>query len=142
MQVFCIFELTAELRAFFTTLRQIPHPMKKVIYTLFLAALGFSAEAQINVTDNQLDAVITPETSREELWAITTAFREQGVEMRYDRINFDSNMQLTAINIGIKYGDLEPVWYQTDDLVGDGQVKVIVRPNASSDKVCVSPTCD
>lgn len=116
--------------------------MKKVIYTLFLAALGFSAEAQINVTDNQLDAVITPETSREELWAITTAFREQGVEMRYDRINFDSNMQLTAISIGIKYGDLEPVWYQTDDLVGDGQVKVIVRPNASSDKVCVSPTCD
>lgn len=116
--------------------------MKKVLYTLFLAALGFSAEAQINVSDNQLDALITPETSREELWAITTAFREQGVEMRYDRINFDSNMQLMAINVGIKYGELEPVWYQSTDLMADGQVKIIIRPNAASDKVCVSPSCE
>lgn len=116
--------------------------MKKVLYTLFLVVLGLSAEAQINISDNQLDAVITPETSREQLWAITTAFREQGVEMRYDRINFDANMQLMAINIGIKYGEMEPVWYHSTDLVSDGQVKVIIRPNATDEKVCVGPACE
>ncbi len=116
--------------------------MKKVLYTLFFAALGLSAEAQINVSENQLDAVITTDTSREQLWAITTAFRDHGIEMRYDRINFDNNMQLTAINVGIKYGQLEPVWYQSTDLTTDGQVKIIIRPNATSDKVCVGPSCE
>ncbi len=118
--------------------------MKKLFFILALGFVGFNAQAQaeISVTDDRIEAVITPETSRMNLFEMLTALAEHGIEMRYDRFNYTPEWKLERINLAIKYGNDDPVVFQTDDMMGIGQIKIVVRPNEDTDKVCVSPNCD
>lgn len=118
--------------------------MKKLlIAALSLFALSFSADAQVTVEDNKIEAVITPETSREQLFEIRNALLPHGLEMRYDQIQWNAEQQLMTINLRVKGQANEVQSYSTQNLPAEGGVRIVFRtdvPDGSA--LCVSPTCE
>lgn len=125
-----------------TNLRQILFAMKKALILLMIGCASYAASAQISVSNERIEAVITPDTQRMELWEMSQALDQHGIVMRYDRINYTADWKLTAINLGVKFGEGEFISFFTGDLMGDGQVKIVVKPLDATDQVCVSTECE
>ena len=115
--------------------------MKKMFLFAVVALAATALSAQITVSPTQIEGVITPDTQRMELFEMSQAFEAQGVTMRYDRINYTTDWKLTAINLAVKFGDGEFVTYSTEELMDQGEVRIVIKPQAA-DKVCVGTDCE
>lgn len=118
--------------------------MKKIIIAaLCIFALSYSADAQVTVEGNTIEAVITPETSRQQLFEIVTALKPLGLEMRYDQIQWNNEQQLMSINVRVKGEATSIQSYATQNLVGDGNIRIVFRTDAPAESaLCVSPSCE
>jgi hypothetical protein len=118
--------------------------MKKiVIAALSIFALSYSADAQVTVENNKIEAVITPETSRQQLADIRNALLPHGLEMRYDQIQWNPQQQLTAINVRVKGEGTSVQTFTTQNLAGDGNIRIVFRTDVPAESaLCVSPSCE
>lgn len=110
---------------------------------LCLVGLNFAADAQITVTDGKIEAEITPTTTRQELAQMREALLEHNLEMRYDRIAWDENWNLTSINVMVKGEQTEVMSFHTDNMATDGTIRIVFRQSAPADEaLCVGLNCD
>jgi hypothetical protein len=118
--------------------------MKKiVIAALSIFALSYSADAQVTVENNKIEAVITPATSRQQLADMRTALLAHGLEMRYDQIQWNTQQELTAINVRVKGANTDVQAFATQNLMGDGGIRIVFRTDApAASALCVSPSCE
>lgn len=116
--------------------------MKNLILLTFGLFAFAQLDAQVSVTDNKVEAVITPEITRSGLWDIVVQLRDHGLEMRYDQIEWIDG-QLTSINLRVKGESTGVAEYMTGDLPAVGQIRVVFRNDeAPESALCVSPSCE
>lgn len=110
---------------------------------LCLLGLNFAADAQITVADGKIEAEITSTTTRQELAEIREALLEHNLEMRYDRIAWDENWNLTSINVMVKGAETEVMSYHTDAMSADGAIRIVFSQSAPAEEaLCVGLNCD
>lgn len=110
---------------------------------LCLVGLNFAADAQVTVTDGKIEAEITSTTTRQELAEMREALLAHNLEMRYDRISWDENWNLTSIHVMVKGQETEVASYHTDSMIADGTIRIVFRQSApASEALCVGLNCD
>lgn len=77
----------------------------KILYTFFIAAfllLGFSADAQVNMTltDTEATVVIDGNTTRMDLIEVRTALLERGIDFKYS-FQFDNQTRLEMLDFTV-----------------------------------------
>ncbi len=115
--------------------------MKNLITALFsVFVLTFAADAQVSVNDGRIEAVVTSETSREQLAQMAEELRTHGLEMRYDRIQWDENWNLTHINLRVKGDNTEIKAFMTEEMSAIGEIRVVFKTEENA--LCVGPDCE
>lgn len=116
--------------------------MKNILtLVLGLVAFGFSASAQITVDGENVAVEINHETSRVELSEMAAAFKAQGVEMRYDNIEW-ANDHLIRIRVRVKGTQGEIVEYIADHLEEDQVIKVTRKMANGEESLCSGLDCE
>ena len=116
--------------------------MKNILtLVLGLFAFSFSAAAQNAVDSENVAVEINHETSRQELTQMAAAFKAQGVEMRYDNIEW-ANDHLIRIRIRLKGTQGEIVEYFSDHLAEDQTIKVTRKMTNGDETLCSGLDCE
>lgn len=118
--------------------------MKNLVAILFcLFGFHLTSDAQISMSDGKIEAEITSTTSRQELAEMREALLEHNIEMRYDRIAWDENWNLTSINVMVKGEQTEIVSYHSDAMLNSDPIRIVFRQNAPAEEaLCVGLNCD
>lgn len=110
--------------------------MKKAVILFFgLFAFCLAADAQVSVSDDTIEAMVTTETSRTELLDIRNGLAEQGMEMRYDLIEWMDGA-LVSIRIKIKAEDGTMAEYTNTQIEAGTEIK-IVRELTGDRNLCI-----
>ena len=120
----------------FITLQEIIFAMKKVVALLFgMFAFAFAADAQVSVTDDKIEALVTSEASRYDLLDIRNGLAEENIDFRYDLIEW-ADGQLTSIRIRIKAEDGTTGEYVNQNIQAGEEIK-IVRELTGDRNLCI-----
>ncbi len=118
------------------TLQEIIFAMKKVVALLFgMFAFAFAADAQVSVTDDKIEALVTSEASRYDLLDIRNGLAEENIDFRYDLIEW-ADGQLTSIRIRIKAEDGTTAEYVNQNIQAGEEIK-IVRELTGDRNLCI-----
>ncbi|WP_306643087.1 hypothetical protein [Sanyastnella coralliicola] len=110
--------------------------MKKVVALLFgMFAFAFAADAQVSVTDDKIEALVTSEASRYDLLDIRNGLAEENIDFRYDLIEW-ADGQLTSIRIRIKAEDGTTAEYVNQNIQAGEEIK-IVRELTGDRNLCI-----
>lgn len=116
--------------------------MKHIVALVFgLFAFTFSADAQVAADGENVSVTITHETTRTQLGEMATAFRAQGVEMRYDNIEWASG-HLIRIRLRVKGAQGEIVEYFAENLSQEDALKVTRQVNEGTESLCAGLDCE
>lgn len=107
---------------------------------LALFAFAFSADAQLSVEGEQVSTVITPDTDRYSLLEIRNAFKEHGVDFRYDRIEWVDG-QLTRVRVMLNTEDGEAAQFETQDFQQGQQIKLLYNKEENAEQVLCAGDC-
>ncbi|MFT4780074.1 MAG: hypothetical protein ACJAU0_002562 [Flavobacteriales bacterium] len=116
--------------------------MKYIVALVFAVfAMNFTADAQLVVDGENISAVITHNTTRVELSEMANAFRAEGVEMRYDNIEWASG-HLIRIRVSMKGSQGEIVQYVAATFSEDQTLKVTRKMTEGIETVCAGLDCE
>lgn len=115
--------------------------MKYCISLLFvLFAFAFTSNAQLTVEGDLISSTITPDTDRYALLQIRNAFKEHGVDFRYDRIDWVDG-ELVRIRVMLNTEDNHSAEFETQDFVQGQQIKLLYNKEENAEQVLCAGDC-
>ncbi len=115
--------------------------MKYCISLLFaLFALALTSAAQLSVEGDLVSSTVTPDTDRYELLQIRNAFKEHGVDFRYDRIEWVDGA-LVSIRVTLNTEDGNAAEFETLDFQQGQQIKLLYNKEENAQQVLCAGDC-